>query len=102
MYVGRPWGMEIRNITVPRPTDQLDPGKMWKPYPSAVGHSSVPEQGIFFPLESCTDANISLCEIMRRINATLYVQSFDLTFTTCVAAPRLTCDGQILGPAHRD
>lgn len=71
MYVGRPWGMEIRNITVRRPTDELYPGKMWKPYPAAVGHSSVPVHGIFFPLESCTDANISLCEIMRRINATL-------------------------------
>lgn len=76
MYVGRPWGMEIRNITVPRPTDQLGPGKMWKPYPGAVGHSAVPGEGIFFPLESCTDANISLCEIMRRINATLYAYSF--------------------------
>lgn len=72
MYVGRPPGMEIRNITVPRTTNQLDLGKMWKPYPAAAGLSEVATEGVFFPLESCTDANISLCEIMRRINAELY------------------------------
>lgn len=79
--------MEIQNITVPRPTDQLDPGKMWKPYPGAVGDSVVPGEGILFPLESCTDANISLCEIMRRINATLYAWPLPSTFAKHVDVP---------------
>lgn len=92
MYVGRPWGMEVRNITVSRPTHQLDQGKMWKPYPSAVGYSTVPGDGITFPLESCTDANISLCEIMQRINATLYVFSAPSRLDAC---PRLLSNARL-------
>lgn len=63
--------MGIRNITAPRPREYIDGSKMWKPYPRAVGQSKVPEGGIPFPLDLITDANISLCEIMRRINTTL-------------------------------
>ncbi|CRK22965.1 hypothetical protein BN1708_013565 [Verticillium longisporum] len=72
MYVGRPWGMGIRNITTPRPWEYAETGKTWRPYPRAVGQSDIPEPGLPFPLEQCTDANIYLCEIMRTINATLY------------------------------
>ncbi|KAF7557822.1 hypothetical protein G7Z17_g489 [Cylindrodendrum hubeiense] len=46
--------------------------RMWRPYPKPAGQSVIPEAGIFFPLEACTDANITLCEFMRRINLTLY------------------------------
>ncbi|ORY69026.1 fungal-specific transcription factor domain-containing protein [Pseudomassariella vexata] len=74
LYVGRPGGIGIPDITVPRPPSHLDePGKtMWKPYPMPSGQSGIPDEGIFFPLETCTDANITLCEFMRHINMTLY------------------------------
>lgn len=75
LYVGRPWSFGVPNITTPRPMSHLDglKSKMWRPYPKAAGQSIIPEDGIFFPLEACTDANITLCEFMRRINLNLYV-----------------------------
>lgn len=75
LYVGRPWSFGIPNITTPRPMNHLDglKNKRWRPYPKAAGQSIIPEDGIFFPLEACTDANITLCEFMRRINLNLYV-----------------------------
>lgn len=45
--------------------------KMWKPYPPINPQTQLPNGGILDPLESCTDANITLCEFMRRINRTL-------------------------------
>ncbi|KAH8685066.1 hypothetical protein BGZ61DRAFT_356240 [Ilyonectria robusta] len=74
LYVGRPWSFGVPNITTPRPMSHLDglKSKMWRPYPKAAGQSIIPEDGIFFPLEACTDANITLCEFMRRINLNLY------------------------------
>ncbi|KAH7127308.1 fungal-specific transcription factor domain-containing protein [Dactylonectria macrodidyma] len=74
LYVGRPWGMGIQNVTVPQPNSRLDEieRRMWKPYPSAGSHAAVSENGIFFPLHACTAAIITLCEFMRRINTTLY------------------------------
>lgn len=75
LYVGRPWGMGIQNITVARPAEsQLDEQKQrtWSPYPTAAGQSLIPDAGVPFQLEACTAANISLCEFMNRINTTLY------------------------------
>ncbi|KAH6869050.1 fungal-specific transcription factor domain-containing protein [Thelonectria olida] len=74
IYVGRPWGMGIRNVTVPAPQSHFDEleSRRWKPYPMARGESSVPDDGIAFPIHACTAANITLCEFMRRINMTLY------------------------------
>jgi hypothetical protein len=47
--------------------------RTWKPYPepSSNNQSMLPKEGIPFPIHACTAANISLCEIMRRINTTL-------------------------------
>lgn len=45
--------------------------KVWKPYPSTNFQAQLPDGGLLDPLESCTDANITLCEFMRRINRTL-------------------------------
>jgi hypothetical protein len=72
LYVGRPWGISIRDISVARPSRDLDRyrGKMWQ----AVSGNRSDEfagQGILDPLEACTNANITLCEMMRRINRTL-------------------------------
>jgi hypothetical protein len=76
LYVGRPWGISIRDISVSRPLKELDPvrQKMWSPKPPTAGDGSVTAAGggMLDPLEACTDANITLCEFMRRINRTLY------------------------------
>lgn len=75
MYVGRPWGISIRDISVSRPVKELDDirRKIWKPYPPIHFPTQLPNGGLLDPLESCTDANITLCEFMRRINRTLWV-----------------------------
>ncbi|POS74199.1 hypothetical protein DHEL01_v207406 [Diaporthe helianthi] len=72
MYVGRPWGISIRDISVSRPVKELDDirRKMWKPCPLNDTKIQLSYTGILDPLESCTDANITLCEFMRRINRT--------------------------------
>lgn len=76
LYMGRPWGISIRDISVSRPLKELDSvrQKMWSPTPPKVGDKSMMafEGAILDPLEACTDANITLCEFMRRINRTLY------------------------------
>ncbi|KAH7131713.1 fungal-specific transcription factor domain-containing protein [Dactylonectria estremocensis] len=74
LYVGRPWGMGIENVTVPQPNSRLDEieRRIWKPYPSVGSHAAVSENGVPFPLHTCTAAIITLCEFMRRINTTLY------------------------------
>ncbi|KPM43003.1 hypothetical protein AK830_g3537 [Neonectria ditissima] len=74
LYVGRPWSFGIQNITTSRPMGHLDglKNKRWRPYPKACGQSMIPDDGIFLPLEACTEANITLCEFMRRINSNLY------------------------------
>ncbi|KAL7946984.1 fungal-specific transcription factor domain-containing protein [Trichoderma barbatum] len=76
LYMGRPWGISIRDISVSRPLKELDSvrQKMWSPTPPKVGDRSVMalEGAMLDPLEACTDANITLCEFMRRINRTLY------------------------------
>lgn len=69
--MGRPWSIGLGNITVPRPRSSLDHERKWKPYPGRSGRSVIPDEGLDFPLEACTDANISLCEFMPRINTTL-------------------------------
>jgi hypothetical protein len=72
LYVGRPWGISIRDISVSRPIRELDAlkGKMWQAY-SGNRSDEFADCGTLDPLEACTDANISLCEMMRRINRTL-------------------------------
>lgn len=72
LYVGRPWGISIRDISVSRPVKELDAlkAKLWH---ACSGNRSdeMPGPGNPDPMEACTDANISLCVMMRRINRTL-------------------------------
>ena len=73
--MGRPRGTGIRSITTARPDSRLDAvrGKMWRPYPLSARQrqSPVPDEGLFFPLQACTDGNIAICEFMFEINTTL-------------------------------
>lgn len=73
LYVGRPWGLGFQDITIPLPSEEQDKyrAKTWSPYPATGEVVGLPDQGVFFPLEACTAANITLCDFMRRINTTL-------------------------------
>ncbi|KAK1763981.1 fungal-specific transcription factor domain-containing protein, partial [Phialemonium atrogriseum] len=74
VYVGRPWAAGVQYISTPRPPRDLDKVRMqtWNRYPAADSQSVPSGEGVFNPLESCTDATISLCELMRKVNRTLY------------------------------
>jgi len=69
LYVGRPWGINIRDISIPRPPREQDKikQKLWKANPEVAGD----ETGILDPIEACADSNVSLCEMMRRLSRTL-------------------------------
>jgi hypothetical protein len=74
LYVGRPWGINIRDISISRPQRAIDPvrRKGWSPYGNAQEPSNPTTQlNLIDPVESCADANVSLCEMMRRISRTL-------------------------------
>lgn len=73
LYVGRPSGLGVRTISVERPDSSLDAIKMrmWTPYPKTPQQCSLPETGLFFPAEAITDATITQCEFMAKINSTL-------------------------------
>lgn len=71
-YVGRPSGLGVRTVSVLRPDGNMDQlkGRMWKPYPKPA-ESLIPDEGLYFPREACTDATITLCQFMAKINSTL-------------------------------
>jgi hypothetical protein len=80
-YVGRCWsGISIRDISISRPLRELDGirRRMWKAYPlpsegaEGTAESQFQHQALLDPLEACTDAVITICELMRRVNRTLY------------------------------
>lgn len=73
LYVGRPSGLGVRTISVERPDISLDEAKakLWVPYPRNSAPSVVPAEGLFFPAEAITDATITQCEFMAKINTTL-------------------------------
>jgi hypothetical protein len=75
LYVGRPWGINIRDISISRPAIELDKtsNKMWRSY---YDHIGVPDSvanppGLYDPVEACADSNISLCTMMRRLSRIL-------------------------------
>jgi hypothetical protein len=93
--MGRPGGINIKNIGVSRPVKGAD-GSGKKIEWSAYGRNKQFHQmGSYMdlqnPIEACTDANISLCEMMRRINKTLYVMSFDFWFLTMISTEKPRC-----------
>ncbi|KAI8714016.1 Zn(2)-C6 fungal-type domain-containing protein [Fusarium sp. LHS14.1] len=74
LYAGRPWGLGIQNITIPKPEAESEDGecKVWKSYPGTSWQPCGLEAGVPFPIRACTAANATLCGFMRQINTTLY------------------------------
>lgn len=74
LYAGRPWGLGIQNITIPKPEAELEDKdcKIWKSYPGTAWQPRGLESGVLFPVRACTAANATLCGFMRQINTTLY------------------------------
>ena len=73
LYVGRPWGINIRDISISRPQREMDCSKhkTWQPEPIGVpSKQEAPE--LHDPIEACSDSNVSLCEMMRRLSKVLY------------------------------
>ena len=73
LYVGRPWGISIRDISISRPLRELGflKRKVWYPYNSPSNLTKAVTEVRLDPLETCTDANITLCVLMGQINRTL-------------------------------
>lgn len=73
LYVGRPWGINIRDISIPRPSKEMDRlrKKIWIPHSDAGERPHVEQEGLLDPIETCADSNVSLCEMMRRLSRTL-------------------------------
>jgi hypothetical protein len=75
LYVGRPWGINIRDISISRPPIDLDRArnKVWKPYYDEMDatDSENEKPGLYDPVEACADSNVSLCAMMRRLSRIL-------------------------------
>ncbi|EHK99394.1 putative Nitrogen assimilation transcription factor nit-4 [Glarea lozoyensis 74030] len=75
LYVGRPWGINIRDISISRPPTGLDRvrNKIWKPYYDEMdaADSENEKPGLYDPVEACADSNVSLCAMMRRLSRIL-------------------------------
>jgi hypothetical protein len=76
LYVGRPSGINIRDISISRPPRGKNGSKhkTWRPEPVMMnGISSIIEAPeLYDPIEACADSNVSLCEMMRKLSKTLY------------------------------
>ena len=76
LYVGRPWGINIRDISISRPQRERDSSKhkTWRLEPTMKNgipsRQEAPE--LHDPIEACSDSNVSLCEMMRRLSKALY------------------------------
>lgn len=75
LYVGRPWGINIRDISISRPPieQDLETRKLWKYCHSVENGTELDhvKQYIHDPVEAYADSNVSLCEMMRRLSRTL-------------------------------
>lgn len=76
LYVGRPWGINIRDISISRPPRERDGSKhkTWQPEPTlrnAVPSEKDPPK-LYDPIEACADSNVSLCEMMRKLSKAMY------------------------------
>jgi hypothetical protein len=78
LYVGRAGSINVRDIEVGRPSGGVDRvrGRRWTPgSPSgAEGQGQGQEDGAdyFDPVETCADANVGLCIMMRQLSQTVY------------------------------
>jgi hypothetical protein len=76
LYVGRPWGINIRDISISRPQRERDSTKhkTWRPEPTMKNDipSKQETAELHDPIEACSDSNVSLCEMMRRLSKALY------------------------------
>lgn len=75
LYVGRPWGINIQDISLSRPPKDMDViiSRIWTPNSDAI--ERLPDQDmvrLFDPVDTCADANVSLCVMMRQLNMTVY------------------------------
>jgi hypothetical protein len=75
LYVGRPWGINIRDISISRPPIEQDEiaKRSWEYCPTAENGSGLgyATRYIHDPVEAYGDSNISLAEMMRRLSRTL-------------------------------
>jgi hypothetical protein len=73
LYVGRPWGITLRDISVARPSEENSGGrrKFWKPVIDPTDNADLIYGGLRDPIDVCTDHNISLAEMMSRLSRTL-------------------------------
>ncbi|KAF2097819.1 putative nitrogen assimilation transcription factor nit-4 [Rhizodiscina lignyota] len=75
LYLGRPWGISHQNITIGLPRRELDAEKnrRWTPYGSSTERLQINnDMNLDDPVEAYGEACVSLCELMRKINRTLY------------------------------
>lgn len=78
LYSGRPWSINIQDISISRPPKELDKmrSKRWTPSSKLVeGTTNVDQDntGWYDPVEACADANVSLCMMMRQLSQIVYV-----------------------------
>ncbi|KAG4443185.1 hypothetical protein IFR05_001327 [Cadophora sp. M221] len=76
LYVGRPPGINIQDISVSRPEPALDEQRqkrwIWPPNRSENFSNMQEVAGFYDPVEACADANIELCSMMRELRQTVY------------------------------
>ena len=76
LYVGRPWGIDIRDVSISRPPRHLDKVrfKMWSPTPrpyESIPNDDIEALGWYDPVETYAEAAISLCVMMRELGQTV-------------------------------
>ena len=85
LYVGRPCGIGIENISISRPSREQNQltSKTWEPLPEVPYDSENSTQAIHDPIEACADANVSLCVMMRQLSKNMYVSKFVSQLVLC-------------------
>lgn len=76
LYVGRPCGINIEDISISRPPKEQDKVKvkLWKPsvdLPQSPFNSEQIVEESYDPVEACADANVSLCAMMSQLSKTV-------------------------------
>lgn len=75
LYLGRPSSINFRDISISRPPKQVEQAeaKLWEYVPNAESDIGLgrEKQQIYDPIDTCTDSNVSLCEMMKRLGCTL-------------------------------
>lgn len=76
IYVGRPWSINIQDISISRPPEEMDRLRPIKWTPSSdptecISNVAQNDAGVYDPVYACAGANVSLCEMMRRVSQTV-------------------------------